>query len=274
MHQFRNRIVFYGATLAAGLTSLGLHRYMMVNCFDAKGLLIAGNLPGRLLFLVGAAFLLTLLAALRTVGGNGEYADNFPRDIVSGLLMIAAGAALALAAPNLDRNAPPAAAPVTFWAGVWQDISAGCMTALPWLAAASMAALGLCRMLGRRGWFGFGGLICLFYMLMLVGNYQLWSADPQLQDYAYQLLAGVLLMLCSFHRTCCDAGIIQRKRLLFTGLAAAFCAITSLSLEFQRGFYLASALWAMGSLCSVVQLPADPEEPPEEEAAREEPEET
>ena len=264
MHTIRNKLIVYGATLTAGFASLGLHRYMMENCIDAKGLLIAGNLPGRLLLLVGAAFSLTLLFMLRTLGGNGEYADIFPRDLGSGLLMIAAGAALAMAVPGLDRSAPPAAAPLSALSGLWEKFSAGCLTALPWLAAASMAALGLCRILGRRGWFGFGGLICLFYMLMLVSNYRLWSADPQLQDYAYQLLAGVLLMLCSFHRTCCDAGIIQRRRLLFTGLAAAFCALAALSMDFQRGFYLASAMWALGSLCSTAQLPPDPEEAPAE----------
>ena len=267
MHTTRNKLILYGATLAAGLASLGLHRYMMANCFDDKGLLIAGNLPGRLLLLVGVVFALTLLLMLHRLGGDGEYADNFHRDLTSGLLMIFAGAAMALAVPGLDRSAPSAAAPITVLTGVWERFSGGCMTALPWLAAVSMAVLGLCRMLGKRGWFGFGGVICLFYMLMLVGNYRLWSADPQLQDYAYQLLAGVLLMLCSFHRTCCDAGIIQRKKLLFTGLAAAFCAITALSMDFQRGFYLASALWALGCLGTMAQLPPDPEEEPEADTA-------
>jgi hypothetical protein len=67
-------------------------------------------------------------------------------------------------------------------------------------------------------------------------------------------------MLCSFHRTCCDAGIIQRRKLLFTGMTAAFCAIVALATDFQRGFYLASALWALGALGTVSQLPPDPEE--------------
>ncbi len=267
MHTIKNKIFFYGSTLAAGLVSLGLHRYMMDNCFDAKGLLIAGNLPGRLLVLVGLVFAGALLWMLRTIGGDGEYADNFPRGIGSGLLMIAAGAVMLLAVSGLEQAPIPAAPVTTALAALWEQLSDICMAVLPWLAAASMAVLGLCRMLGKQPGPWFSGAVCLFYMLMLVTNYRLWSADPQLQDYAYQLLAGVLLMLCAFHRTCCDAGIIQRKKLIATGLAAAFCAIAALSMDFQRLFYLASALWAIGCICSVEELPPDPEpaqEQPEE----------
>ena len=39
MHTLRNRIMFFGGTLAAGLLSLGLNRYMLENFIDDKGLL-------------------------------------------------------------------------------------------------------------------------------------------------------------------------------------------------------------------------------------------
>ena len=53
MHTQRNRILFFGVTGLTGLAKLMLHRYMMANCFAAKGLLIAGNLPGTLLWVLG-----------------------------------------------------------------------------------------------------------------------------------------------------------------------------------------------------------------------------
>ena len=81
-----------------------------------------------------------------------------------------------------------------------------------------------------------------------------------LHTYAYQLLAEVLLMLCAFHRTCCDAGIIQRRKLLATGLGAAFCCMAALAGDFQAGFFLASGLWAVGCMCDPSVLPPDPEE--------------
>lgn len=251
-HKLRNRLLFFGPTVLLGGLSVLLHQYMMANCLDAKGLLIAGNLPGRLLWIIGIVFGAGLGLTVRTVGGEGSYGDNFSRCLLRGVLMTAAGCILIRAVPELG-------------------LLPGWQTVLAYAAAAGMAVQGICRMLGRRPAAGFGGVVCLFYMLMLVTNYRVRGADPQLHEYAYQLLACILLMLCSFHRTCCDAGIIQRKKLLFTGFAAAFCAIAALSGTFQRSFFLASALWSLGCVCSVAVLPPDPEEeetenPPAEES--------
>ncbi len=264
MHTLRNRILFFGVTGAAGAASLALHRYMMEHCVDARGLLLDGNLPGRLLWVVGIAFAVFLVLALRTIGGNGSYEDNFPRCLLSGSLLLAAGAAMLWAIPGLELGTGEPIPGSVGLSLLVQSITGTAVRYLPWLAALSMLVLGVFRLAGKRPWPVFGGVICLFYMLMLVTNYRLWSADPQLQDYAYQLLAGVLLMLCAFHRTCCDAGIIQRRKLLATGLGAALCCMASLSMEFQWGFYLASGLWAAGCQCNVAVLPPDPE--PEEEA--------
>lgn len=267
----RNKLLLYGGTLGAGLASMGLHRYMMDNCFDEKGLLIAGNLPFWLLVAVGGAFAALLIGVLRTIGGDGTYGDAFPRDRLSGVLMILGGVLLAFGASGLgaEQTELPGGA-ATAVLGVWHQLSGAALGVLPWLAAASMVLMGLCRVWGKGCPVAAGGILCLFYMLMLVNNYRLWSADPQVQDYAYQLLAQVLLMLCAFHRTSCDAGIIQRRKLLITGLGAAVCAMAALSMDFQRIFFLASALWALGCICTVQILPPDPEP---QEVSQEEPQE-
>ena len=92
MYTQRNRIFFFGSTALTGLASLGLHRYMMENCFDHKGLLLAGNLPGTLLWVLGIGYVAALIAMLTTLGGDGSYEDNFPRCRLSGGLMLLAGA--------------------------------------------------------------------------------------------------------------------------------------------------------------------------------------
>lgn len=260
MHTLRNRILFYGATLAAGLGSLGLHRYMMKTCVDHKGLLLDGNLPGMLLWAVGIAFLLILFFCLRTIGGDGSYTDNFPRSIFSGSLMIAAGAVLFFSIGKIDLVAEAPMPAVTGLPLLVQQATTAVMVWLPWAAAVCMAVPGIFRIPGKRPPALFCSIVCLFYTLMLVNNYRLWSADPRLYDYTYQLLAQILLMLCSFHRACCDAGIIQRRKLLASGLLAVVCSTAALSMDFQRGFFLASALWAAGSICDVAVLPPDPED--------------
>ncbi len=253
MHTLRNRVLLYGGAAAAGLGSLALCRLLLDTCIDHKGLLIRGSLETALLWAVGIAFGVLLLLVVRTIGGDGSYEDNFPRSITAGALMIAAGAVLARAIPGLYTETVAAV-------GSLQAIMDAAVTYLPWAAAVSMAVLGGFRLMGKKPVCIFGGVICLFYMVMLVNNYRLWSADPQFHEYAYQLLAGVLLMLCSFHRTCCDANIIQRKKLIATGLMAAVCAGAALSGDFQWEFYLASMLWAAGCMCTVKILPPDPEE--------------
>ena len=40
MHTLRNRVIFFGGTLAAGLLSLGLNRYMLENFIDDKALVL------------------------------------------------------------------------------------------------------------------------------------------------------------------------------------------------------------------------------------------
>ena len=258
MHTLRNRILLFGSTLAAGIASLGVHRYMMEHCFDERGLLVAGTLPVKLLWAIGIAFVAILVLTLRSIGGDGSYADNFPADSVSGGLMLAAGVVLAWAVPGLDTDhMQPVAEGLALAITAAMDKAAA---VLPWLAAACMAVLGGFRMAGKRPWPIFGGIICLFYMLTLVSNYRIWSADPRLYAYAYPLLAEVLLMLAAFHRTCCDALVFQRKKLLATGLGAAVCCIAALSGGFQWRFFLASALWALGSMCHMAVLPPDPEE--------------
>ena len=269
MHRVRNNLLIYGGTVLAGLSSLALHRYMMGNCFDEKGLLISWNLPMWLLMAIGAAFLVGMTLLLRRLGGSGTYEDNFPRDTASGVLLAAAGAVM-LWYLLRHKTAAPVTPVVT---GTWiAQLTDWGKSFLPWLAALSMVALGVYRAQGRHPSVWLSGVVCLNYILTLISDYRLWSADPQIQDYAYQLLAEVLLMLCSFHRTSCDGGILQRRKLIFTAMAAAICCMAALSMDFNRPFFLASALWALGSICSTAVLPPDPEE--EENEAPEEAENT
>jgi hypothetical protein len=261
MHRLRNKVLLFVPTAAAALAALGLHRYMMENCIDHMGLLIPGNLPLKLLWVLGIGFPGYLLILLSTLGGRGSYGDNFPRSIFNGGLMLAAGVVLLLSARELGA-APVVLLPEQTHAlsGLVVGLTDRLMAVLPWLAGAAMILVGLSRMAGKKPLFVFSGSVCLLHMLTLVHNYRFWSADPQLHEYCFPLLAMVLLLLCSFHRTCCDAGIFQRRKLIFTGMTAAVCAAAALSSGFQPGFFLASALWALGCVCDPAVLPPDPEE--------------
>lgn len=271
MHRLRNKILFLVPTAAAALAALGLHRYMMETCIDDMGLLIPGNLPLKLLWALGIGFPGYLLILVSSLGGEGSYGENFPRSILSGGLMIAAGGVLLLSARSLTA-VPTVLLPEQTQAltGVMVGLTDSALAVLPWLSGGAMAVLGVYRMAGKKPLFVFSGTVCLLHMLTLIRDYRLWSADPQLHEYCFPLLAMVLLLLCSFHRTCCDAGVIQRKKLLLTGMTAAVCSAAALSTQFQPGFFLASALWALGCVCDPVVLPPDPVEEAQEEQENEE----
>lgn len=243
-HTFGHTIRFYLPAVGLGLLSLERCGVMLRDFVDGKGLLIAGNPLGRLLWIIGAGFAVYLLLQVRTIGGSGTYEDNFPKSIFWGLLVLLSGIVMMGAVRSMAFDA------------AWQKW-------LGYAAAASILVSGSCRMVGKRPSAPLSGILCLFYISMLVSNYRHWSANPQLHDYAYQLLAGVLLMMAAFHRTCCDAEILQRKPLLLTGLGALFCCLAALGSAEMVRFYLASALWAAGSVCRPIPLPPDPE--PEEE---------
>ena len=261
MHRSRNKFLLLVPTVLAALAALGLHRYMMEACIDDMGLLIPGNLPGKLLWALAIGFAGYLLILISTLGGDGRYEDDFPRSILSGGVLMAAGVVLLLNARSL--GALPGVAMPAYTRALTRIMVLSVdwiMVALPWLAGAAMVVLGVYRMMGRKPLFVFSAIVCLLHMLTLIRNYRLWGADPQLHEYCFALLALVLLMLCSFHRTCCDAGVIQRKKLIFTCLTAAVCSAAAMSGHSQPGFFLASALWALGCVCDGAVLPPDPEE--------------
>lgn len=245
-HTLRNQILFYLPTVSVGVSCLLLRELIARSCIDERGLLIPGSLPALLLAAAGVLFAAYLLMQLPTLGGSGTYEENFPKSPVFGLLAIAGGVVMMSAV----RTMP--------FSGAWQRW-------LGYLAAASMMLAGSCRMSGHKAPAAvFHGSVCLFYIVMLMENYRRWNADPQLYHYAYQLVGCVLLMLTSFHRTCCDAGMMQRKPLVAAGLGAVLCCLASLDSGELSRFYLASALWAAGSICRTGTLPPDPKPEPEQ----------
>ncbi len=235
--KLRNRLLFFGSTAVLGGLSMGVYGSLLHTCIDEKGLLV----PGALLWLLAglaAVYGAVLLYAVSTVGGDG--ADPAAPCIPKGLMQIAAGCLLALQVSGLG-------------------LDAGWKVLLAYGGAGAMVFLGVCRMLGRKPTFVPGLAVCVMFMLLLIGEYTRWSASPKLYLYAYRMLCHVFAMLCAFHRTCWDAGILQRKKLLLTAFAAAFCAIATLPSASDPMVYVAIALWSLGAACTTGVLPREQE---------------
>lgn len=236
-----NRTFFLGLTLSCGAAGVILRLFMIKTGLDEAGLLERGDLSSYGLWAVSLLFLLILALSLKKLGVNGSYADNFPKSRLYGTVSMTGGVLLVLESVRQIL----AASPLIGWAGV--------------LAGVCMMLTGLCRARGERPSPAFHCIVCVFFILRLISSFRHWSSDPQLQDYAVQLMACVCLMLLSFHRTSCDAKIINRRHTVFLGLAAIYFCMVSVTDDDTPLLYLASGLWAFGSLCTLAELKEEKE---------------
>ena len=224
-------------TAVLGLVGAVFRSLALTTGIDDKGLLIRFNLPFLLTWVLTAGVCLWLLLSLRKLTDGSRYRELFPRDLISGILSIAGGVLMAMVVVLKMRPDP-------VW--IW-------VTGL--IAAAGMIFAGTCRIRGLHPNFLFHGFICVFFIYQLVLNYQDWNANPQIHNYAVQMLACVALMLGSFHRACCDANIFNRRKLGFSMLMAVYLCLVSMS-DGQMGlYYLAAGLWAAGNVCRLDPLP-------------------
>lgn len=233
-HNFLNR---YPALLAVvpGLVCV-LLRLALYTLKEPSGLLPRSH-PLHIATLVIA--LATAAAVLRFVlpqKGSGEYAPNFPADrrIAFGpwfaalWLLSAAFTILEQADDRLELA----------WA------------VLAFVSIPCLLCIGIFRFMGRRPYFLIHGLLCLFFAIHMICQYQAWSSNPQIPDYLFALLGCVFLTLSAYYRTLFDLDAGKQRKLLLTALLAGFFCICSLTGEGERHFFFSGALWALTDLCA------------------------
>lgn len=223
--------------LCAGLLGAGLRAVLYATGVDEKGLLIDGHWAQTAVLALTFLVALLLVFFCRGIQGPEDSRDSFPPALLPALgsLIGAAGFCIAglsdlkAAAFQLDR-----------------------VTA--WLCLGSAAALGytaVCRFLGRLPFFGAHALVCITFGLRMVCQYRLWSADPQLQDYVFYMLAHVGLMLTAYHLSAFDARMGHHRTLWFLGLFSAYLSLLCLCSCGNSLFMLCCALWALMGLSNL-----------------------
>lgn len=232
----KNNAMYLGGTALLGLAAGFLRWVMMTTGVDQRGLLESGNWCAIALWVLSIGYLAAMAYSLRWLGAEGTFAQNFP-------------------ACKLRAGASYAGGALLIYESVDQLRMGQLLIGLLGIAAgACMIFAGNCRRKGTVPNPGFHVVVCVFFLLRLIFSFQLWSPDPQLQDYGLQLMALVSLMLFAFHRASCDGGSINRKRTVFFGLAAAYFCLASLSDETMPAMYLAAGLWTVGAGCNLDKL--------------------
>jgi len=236
-----NNRLFLGLSVLLGGVGAALRWAVMHTAIDEKGLLIPTH-PANL-GMWGLSILFTVAVWLllkKRLGDNGTFADSFPGCPIRFGLCMAAGALLAFESFLQLRF------------GIY--VTGG----LGMLAALSMMVGGWFRWKGTKPLPLFHILVCGFFIARLVISFRSWSADPQFQDFAMQMLACVSLMLFAFHRASADADLMDREALARYSLLALFFCTVSVTDETMPLLYAAGALWSVGAGPSLKWL-AEPE---------------
>lgn len=229
-------------SLLAGALGFCLRTVLYRVGFDEKNILSSSH-PLHLcclgLTLLTAVYLLT---ALRKLGGSIDPVRNFPRSPLRSFSLFCAGCLLAVHCVSLlpDSRALP-----ELLRTILALSSAFSLILWAFLPARFTTIPGLCP------W-----LCCVFFMLNGLCRYSVWSGNPQLPDYVFQVLACVLLILTSYHRLAFGTGLGRRRKLLFCGLMSIFLCLMCAAGPEAPLFYLSGAFWAAACLCTF-QPPAD-----------------
>lgn len=217
---------FTGMLLRAALYTLGT---------DQRGLI--GNYhPLQLVcLLLAAAMAAYAVIALRKDKGSNEYAYNFP--------------------PNRNAVIFAVLVPIWFLSNGFTALESAkdrfdtVRAILAFLSVPCLAWSGVCRFRGKRVPFALHGIVCLFFAMDMICRYRVWSGNPQLVDYVFQLLACVFLTLTAYYRTAFDVELGSRRILRFCSLMAVLMCMFAFAGPESIQFYIGGFLFALSGIC-------------------------
>ena len=225
--------------LCGGLGAL-LRLWLYGTGLDEESLLVAAHPAGILVLILTALTIVALLWFLRHFSVQDKFSRPFPASLWGRLGSFAAAVSILLAAMLELVRRESALSVLPGFIGI--------------AAAGAMAMTALCRYKGMRPNFLFHTVICLFFVARLISHYQSWSADPQLHDYCFQLLATVCAMLFSYHRAALDLKNGNRRALVVIGLLGTYFCCLSVVASNAYFFYAAIGAWMVSNL-GVMDIP-------------------
>lgn len=239
-------------TAALGGLGLVLRRLVYAFAVDEKNLFISGHPLEILLALVTAAALMYIFATVRKLDGSNRYVDNFqasvPALVGHGAAAVGIFLTVLFGEPGM-RN----------YLGVSWKI-------MGFISPVCLLLAGCARMQGKRPFFLLHLFPCLFLMFHIVNHYQVWSGNPQILDYSFELFGTMALMLFAYYSAAFDVGSGRRRMHLGAGLAAVYLCMAELALTEYPWLYLGGIAWALTGLCTRNPKPKQPPKQPKEEA--------
>lgn len=242
--------------LGAGGTGLVLRVLLYTLTEDSRGLLPRYHYLHLLTLLLTVGVATGLFRTIWDLSGSKRYHKNFPKSPAAGIaILISAGWMLLYAFSLLGRA---------------ENRLDTLLVVLAFLCVPCLAATGVYRIRGKRPFFAFHGIICLFCVFNMICQYRLWSGNPQVTDYLFQIFACISLTLTTYYRTAFDLGMGRRRLYLFSNLMAVYLCFLSLVGSGDGRFYFGGLVWALANLCvldppprqmrsDTIRIPAIPE---------------
>lgn len=227
--------------LSLGILGALLRGLLYATGVDGRGLLVDFHIYHILLGILTVITGVCLVLLTRNLKQAGKYGFNFPRSIVGTVGSAAAAVGFAVSSVRLLLAGGQGIVVISAVLGL---VSAGILTFLAYN-----------RFRGKQPSFVFPVVICVFLMVRLIYCYRLWSADPQLQDYIFALLANTGAMLACYFNAGFVTGEGNRRLHTLLHLATVYCAVVCLPLSDDVIFYLSVAVWMFTDLCNLTPLP-------------------
>lgn len=246
MKKFLNTSNLPLITLICGAVGFLLRIWLLSTGFDEKGLIVSGHPAIWLLWLLCIAMIVILVLGTSRLLEAPKYRFNFPASLPGGI-----GTALAAAGILICTLVEAFAGPDFFGIAV---CVAGAIT------VPTLCWIGYCRWKGIHPSPVFHVAASVYLLLRLVWMYRQWSSDPQLQDYVFQLLALICLMLACYNRSAFDANMGNRRFYAIFSLGAVFCCLVSLPGCDSAVFFLSAGVWMLTNLCSLMPMKKYPRE--------------
>lgn len=255
MKLLRSRPVFWAVVLSLGAVGGALRLGTFGPAMDEKGLLLYTHpMVLGLLACTLAALGLSLVLSWKS-GGSDRFQDNFSpsRLAAVGHCILAVG---------IFSTALLEQAKVGGWLGmVWQVLGLA--------APVYLGLAGYARYLGRPACLFTHMTLCLYFVFHVVNQYRTWSADPQLTDYLFALMASISLILFSYYHTAFDVDAGKRRPMLFWGLMGIYLCLSNLTHTEEPLIYLTGAIWMATNLCALEPVPQPESQPPQNQPPQE-----
>lgn len=224
MKKLSNPIILTGIAGGLGLVCLPARLWLLHAGVDDKGLLVSGH-PGSILsYILAAALVALLIAAL--VAGPQKFA--FRANRCSGFSALLSLPALVLTAVHALSGLRT---PLALAAGI-----------LAILAALCSVFLAVFRFLGKRAWLALYLPAILTLMLQFLYCFQLWGAESQLQRYLFSLGAQVFTLLALYCRAATECRINNHTLYCLSSCAAVFFGLGAAA---DGGISLTYGVWAV-----------------------------